>query len=144
MSSDNKGICVRIPQFVVIALISAAAMSLVACGSDNSTGAAPPPPQAAPQISLGPGGRAAAVGATVSFDVSATASPTRYQWRRNGVDIPGATMPTYSLVVGLADDGARFSVIVGNSGGEVTSSDALLTVYPMPPLVSTCQSPADL
>ncbi|HUL67929.1 MAG TPA: hypothetical protein VLW55_25270 [Burkholderiaceae bacterium] len=133
----------RFRQLVVITLISAAANSLVACGSGDKAGAAPPPPQVAPQISLGPGGRAAAVGATVSFDVSATASPTRYQWRRNGVDIPGATMPAYSLAVGLADDGALFSVIVGNSVGEVTSGDALLTVYPVPPLVSTCQTPTD-
>src|SRR5215831_17688128 len=145
LSANRKGIRVRIQQLAIITLISSAAMLLAACGSDSSSGgAAPPAMQPPPQISLAPGGRAAAVGATVSFDVSATASPTRYQWRRNGVDIPGATMPTYSLVVGLADDGARFSVVVGNSGGEVTSSDALLTVYPVPPLVSTCQSPADL
>jgi hypothetical protein len=141
---DSEGICVRILQLVVLALIAAAATSLAACGSDDNASATPPPPQVAPQISLGPGGRAAAVGATVSFAVSATASPTSYQWRRNGVDIPGATMSTYSLVVGLADDRARFSVVVGNSVGEATSGDALLTVYPVPPLVPTCQSPSDL
>jgi hypothetical protein len=135
---------VRTKQLVVITLIFSAARLLAACGSDSDAGPAPPSTQVAPQISLAPGGRAAAVGATVSFDVSATGSPTRYQWRRNGVDIPGAIMQSYSLVVGLADDGARFSVIVGNSAGEVTSGEARLTVYPVPLLVSTCQSPTDL
>jgi hypothetical protein len=85
-----------------------------------------------------PGGRAAAVGAGVSFSVSATGSPTSYQWRRNGVDIAGATSARYALVAALSDDGARFSVVVGNSAGQATSTEAVLTVYPVPPLLSPC------
>src|SRR5882724_9526648 len=94
-------------------------VSLVsACGSGSSGGgAAPvpaPPATTAPVISLGPAGRAASIGASVSFSVSATGSPTRYQWRRNGVDIAGAMAATYVKVVDLTDDGTRFSVVVGN------------------------------
>ena len=114
---------------------------LTACGSGNGGGGGapePPPSASAPAISLAPGGRAAAAGSSVSFNVSATGSPTHYQWRRNGVDIVGATAQTYTLVVALADDGARFSVVVGNSVGEATSSEANLTVYPVPPLLAPC------
>jgi hypothetical protein len=129
---------VRLRQPLLIALTSAGIALLAACGSG---GGSAPATAAAPQISLDPGGRAATVGATVSFSVSASGMPSRYQWRRNDVDIAGATAPTYALVVGLADDGARFSVVVGNSVGQVTSAEALLTVYPVPPLVPSCQSP---
>jgi hypothetical protein len=120
---------------------------LTACGSGGGGGGAAPAPapapaSTAPAISLAPGGRAAAVGSSVSFNVSATGSPTRYQWRRNGVDIPGATTSTYTLVAALPDDGARFSVVVGNSIGEATSSEASLTVYPVPPLLSPCTTGA--
>jgi hypothetical protein len=127
----------------VTALLCAASL-LTACGNGGGSGGAPAPAPApapatvAPTITLGPGGRAAAVGANVSFSVSATGSPTRYQWRRNGVDIAGATGASYGKVADLADDGARFSVRVGNSIGEVTSSDAVLSVYPVPAQGATC------
>jgi hypothetical protein len=57
-----------------------------------------------------------------------TTTPLYYQWRRDGVDIPGATCATYSLDVTPADVGARFSVkvsIIG--GGSQQSSEATLT-----------------
>jgi hypothetical protein len=116
-------------------------LCLVACGAGGGGGgAAPAPATTAPVITLGPGGHAAVAGASVSFTVSVTGAPTRYQWRRNGVDIAGATSETYSTVVALADDGARFSVDVGNSAGDVVSGEAVLTVYAVPPLVPSCQS----
>jgi hypothetical protein len=137
---------VRLRRLFLIALSSAGTALLAACGSgggSSSPAPAPAPaPTAPPQISLGPGGRAATAGATVTFSVSATGSATRYQWRRNGVDIPGATASTYAFVVGLADNGDRFSAVVGNSIGQVTSDDALLTVYPVPPMDTPCQPPA--
>lgn len=130
-------------QLFRVGLALCAVALLTACGSGGGGGgpAAPAPATNAPAISLGPGGRAATVGANVSFSVSATGSPTRYQWKRNGVDIAGATGATYGRVADLADDGARFSVVVGNSIGEVTSNDAVLTVYPTPPLVAPCTTP---
>lgn len=61
--------------------------------------------------------------------------PVKFQWRRNGVAIPGATNSTYSLAFFLpADNGAVFSVLLTNTVTNVTfsavSSNAVLTVVP--------------
>lgn len=69
-------------------------------------------------------------GARASFSAAATGSaPLAYQWRRGGVDIPGANAASYTTpVLALADNGARFSVRVSNAVGPVTSAEAVLSV----------------
>lgn len=69
-------------------------------------------------------------GQSVSFSVSATGSaPITYQWKRNGVNIPGAVGSSYTLVPAtLADDGVEFTVAVTNAAGTDTSAPATLTV----------------
>ena len=71
-----------------------------------------------------------AVGQSVTFTVRAFGeTPLFYQWRRNDVDIPGATSSSYTQgMVTMADNGARFSVRVWNVNGEVTSATATVTV----------------
>ena len=52
-----------------------------------------------------------------------------YQWKKNGSPIDGATASSYTTpVTTSADHGARFSVVLSNSAGTVTSSEASLTV----------------
>ncbi len=125
----------------IITIFSVAAIS-AACGSGGGGGAAPPapaPPAAAPLVSNAPGSRAVAVGANVQFSVSALGTdPFTYQWRRNGVDIAGATAATYSLTAALSDDGARFAVVIANVVGSVVSSDAILNVHQTPVAAITC------
>ncbi len=72
------------------------------------------------------------VGQSASFAVGVVgASPISYQWRRNGVDIAGASNFTYvTPPATLADDGTLFTVRVCNSFVCVNSSPALLTVLP--------------
>ena len=84
----------------------------------------------APAVTTQPASRTVAAGAAVTFSVSASgASPLRYQWRRNGVNIAGATAQDYTIAsVAQADNGARFSVVVSNTLGSATSADAVLTV----------------
>lgn len=61
--------------------------------------------------------------------------PVSYQWRRNAVDITGATGPTYTLGgAQLGDDGARFSVIVSAANG-VSTGGVVLLVSPLPGVV---------
>ncbi|WP_243316225.1 immunoglobulin domain-containing protein [Geothrix paludis] len=65
-----------------------------------------------------------------TFTVSATGTGTlRYQWRKNGVDISGATQASY-VVTGtdLQEISAQFSVVVTDDVGSTTSQNATLTV----------------
>jgi hypothetical protein len=66
------------------------------------------------------------------FSVSASGSaPLTYQWRANGVDIPGANGPTYSGTAS-ADKAANYSVKITNEAGEAISAEAALTVVNAP------------
>jgi Carbohydrate esterase, sialic acid-specific acetylesterase len=64
-----------------------------------------------------------------SFSVAATGSaPLTYQWQRNGTPIAGATSATLAITSTLAaDHKARYSAVVTNSAGSVTSAEAVLT-----------------
>jgi hypothetical protein len=76
-------------------------------------------------------------GTIVQFEARATnaSPPLSYQWRRNGVDIAGATGPTYTLGgAQLGDDGALFQVVVAAGNGSATGSTVLL-VSPLPGVV---------
>ncbi len=83
-----------------------------------------------PSITAQPQARSVNVGQTASFTVTATGAATlTYQWRKNGVPISGATSSGYMApATVIADNGARFSVVVQNSLGSVTSNNAVLTV----------------
>jgi hypothetical protein len=69
-------------------------------------------------------------GATATFSVSADGTaPLAYQWKRNGVDINGATSSSYTTTATTgADDGALFWCTVSNAAGNADSNTALLTV----------------
>jgi alpha-tubulin suppressor-like RCC1 family protein len=61
--------------------------------------------------------------------VASSALPLTYQWQRNGLDITGATATTYSTPpLVLADNGARFTVVMANGSGASQSSEITLTV----------------
>ncbi len=79
-----------------------------------------------------------AVGDNATFSAFAFSvqPPLSYQWRRNGVDIAGATQARYTLAgANLGDDGAQFSVVVSGGNGSATSLAARLQVSPSPPIV---------
>lgn len=102
----------------------------------------PPTP---PTITVEPADASVAAPATATFSVVATgltsSGPLRFQWKRDGVLIAGATAASYTTPATsvAADDGAHFSVDVSNDAGTVGSRDALLTVTPgvTPPAVTT-------
>ena len=83
-----------------------------------------------PTITTQPANTTVRVGQTAKFSVTATGTtPLSYQWRKNGVNIAGATKASYTTPkTTSADNGALFSVIVTNSIGSVTSNNATLTV----------------
>lgn len=97
----------------------------------------------APVITDQPDNVTVAVGQTASFSVSATGTaPLSFQWRKDGVNITGATSSTYTKTnVQLADSGL-YRVLVSNSAGSVLSSEAKLTVTTNQPPTATIVSPA--
>jgi hypothetical protein len=67
----------------------------------------------------------------VTFTVSATGTGLTYQWRKNGVNIGGATSSSYLISSVVAGDSGLYDVIVANSCAVAETSDtALLTVLP--------------
>lgn len=101
-------------------------------------------PAVAPSIATQPASVTVAAGATATFTVAAAGgAPLNYQWRRNGANIAGAAAQTYvSPATAASDDGARFSVVVSNGAGNVTSSEAVLTVTASAPAPAARYVPA--
>src|SRR2546423_914719 len=54
-------------------------------------------------------------------------APT-FQWRRNGVNLTGATSATLTLSAVRTSDAGRYDVVVANSIGSATSATATLVV----------------
>jgi|GEM_PF-1000908 len=73
-------------------------------------------------------------GSDVQFVVVASAGPDplNYQWRKGGVDIPGATDDTLNVIGATAADAGLYRVVITGIAGCVTSlsSVAILTVDP--------------
>jgi Immunoglobulin domain/FG-GAP repeat len=91
-----------------------------------------------PSITTQPASQTVTVGQTATFTVVATGTaPLTYQWQKNSVAISGATSASYTTpVTTAADNGAQFTVIASNAGGNQTSNAATLTVN-VPPSITT-------
>ena len=88
-------------------------------------------PTGAPVITAHPGGQTAVIGDPVIFSVAATGvAPLVYQWRKNGADIPGATLASHTIANAQPGDAGNYSVIVSNSLGVISSRAALVAVVP--------------
>ena len=83
-----------------------------------------------PTISRQPQSVTVNVGQSASFSVGAFGSlPFTYQWRKDGVDIGGATSSSYALASTPKSAEADYTVVVANGSGSVTSAVARLTVF---------------
>lgn len=63
-----------------------------------------------------------------SLSVKAAGATLSYQWRKDGVDIPGATSATLDLTDVVVADSGSYDVIVTASDGSTTSSAVSVTV----------------
>ena len=92
--------------------------------------------QTLPSFSLQPVTQGVPYGA--GFTLSANAGgtqPISYQWHKNGVAIPGATLNTYTVASATLSDGGNYTVVVSNVCGSVTSSTATISILGDPPTV---------
>jgi hypothetical protein len=101
--------------------------------STPTTPTTPPAPRApsGPTITRQPADRVVRVGTQATFRVEAEGNGTlRYQWRRNGANISGATGRRYTTpVLSRRDSGARLECIVSDTRGTVKSRAAKLLVW---------------
>jgi hypothetical protein len=75
----------------------------------------------------------AAVGDPARFFVSATGTLLEFQWRKNGVPIPGANGANLQFTTASFAEAGAFDVVVSNSAGSVVSVPATLSFGQLPP-----------
>lgn len=92
------------------------------------------PQQPSPPIITGqPAHQTVVSGSTATFVATVTGTaPFNYQWRRNGVNLPGANSATLMLSNVTTQDDGSYDLVVTNRVTSVTSSTARLTVTPAP------------
>ncbi len=91
------------------------------------------PPPAPPEITTHPQGVTVAAGSATTFTVTTTGTaPLAYQWRKDGLNLPGARNDTLSLINAQPVNIGDYGVVVSNAGGSVTSSNASLTIPGVP------------
>jgi hypothetical protein len=84
---------------------------------------------AAPVISGHPTSRSISEGASVTFSVTAEGNPVpAFQWRKDGVEIAGATEASFVIPAVSSSDAGDYTVVVNNSLGSITSNVATLTI----------------
>lgn len=91
-----------------------------------------------PYVQISPSRPTVQAGTIVQFEAKVVigSPPLSFQWRRDGVDIAGATGPTYTLGgAQLGDDGARFQVTMTDSSSMSSTAGVILLVSPLPGVV---------
>jgi hypothetical protein len=86
-------------------------------------------PSLAPIITTQPANVSVTGGSKVTLTVACAAVPeAAYQWRKNGVDIAGATAADYTIPSATLGDAGSYRVVITNSAGHATSDTANVTV----------------
>lgn len=90
-----------------------------------------------PSIVVGPSGQSVPAGQTVVLSVSAAGSPPlAYRWSRDGAEIAGATSASLPLLNVQSAQAGAYAVSVANAAGSATSSPAIVSVLPAPPVIT--------
>lgn len=89
----------------------------------------------APSFTTHPASQTLAAGATATFTVVVTGTPTpTIQWRKNGVNIAGATAPTLTVSNISSADTGTYTVLASNGvNPDAVSNGAVLTLSAPPP-----------
>lgn len=81
-----------------------------------------------PAITGQPQSQGVGAGSNATFSVAATGGNLSYQWLFNAGAIGGATASSYTVASAQTNNAGSYAVVVTNTLGVVTSSNALLTV----------------
>ena len=91
-----------------------------------------------PTLTLQPASQTAILGNTANFGVTATGSaPLYYQWKFQGTNLNRATNLSLFLTNVQFYQAGSYTVLVTNAFGSELSSNAVLTVLGLPPLILT-------
>ena len=102
------------------------------CGVDVISGSAALALHPATVINTQPLDETICTGDPVTFSVDADGASLSYQWKKNGVNILGATGSSYTIAAVAAGDAGDYTVTVSGTCGSVTSGIAKLTVNAAP------------
>ncbi len=80
----------------------------------------------APAITAQPVSLTQCAGTNATFTVTATGTGLTYQWRKNAVNIAGATNASYTINNITATDAASYTVVITGTCGNLTSAAATL------------------
>ncbi|MBA4147413.1 MAG: immunoglobulin domain-containing protein, partial [Verrucomicrobia bacterium] len=89
-----------------------------------------------PVITTQPVSKTVNAGATVNFTVTAINNVTSYQWRKDGINISGATSSSLVSQNVTGSNSGEYTVVVANGVGSVISTVAILTVIDPPVFVT--------
>jgi hypothetical protein len=93
-------------------------------------------------ITTPPTGQTVALGTSATFSVAAQGARA-YQWRRDGIAIPGATGTSYTTPpIQGADSGSLYDVVVSGPCASATSAPAVLTVADSIPPAAAVVAPS--
>ncbi len=96
-----------------------------------------PPGGGFPVITGQPQGARVVEGSPVTLTVTATGpAPLRYLWRRNGAAISGETNQSLTLGAASTNEAGSYNVVVASSYGTTSSSNAIVSVVPVPRFTS--------
>lgn len=85
---------------------------------------------AVPEITVQPLGLSVKAGQSATLSVTATGGSLTYQWLKGDLEIPNASSATLTFPAAKESDAGIYRVRIGNSGGSIVSSPAVLAVTP--------------
>lgn len=95
-----------------------------------------------PQIKVHPSDTSTLTSSSATFTAKAIGIPNpTFQWRKDGVDISGATSDVFTISNAVEGDAGIYDCVVSNSAGKVISNPGKLTVVSAASFVSISESP---
>ncbi|MXV52347.1 hypothetical protein GS399_15335 [Pedobacter sp. HMF7647] len=79
-------------------------------------------------------------GSNAKLEIYASGSNLTYQWKKNGIDIAGASGPNYNIYPILdasTADAGTYTCVVSNGGGSVTTAPGVVTISQALPGITT-------